>query len=858
MNLLNNKLGGSIPLGFVVATTLTLFGCGGEGNEGSAGSSVSASPNTQRATLSAQNATYSTGYAESFEVDLSSKVFSSTGGGFVLSEVEVLSNDDSCQVESMTETGFVIQASDTKVCDYQYHATPKTLAPMSRMAEAPMAMSDNSSSEGSSSAVTRIAVSSDPSSTELVPVSATTLINEGVSVSLKAELDKVGFTLGDEFVLTDLTLPYARSSSAQINDIDDQVLEYTPPAGFTGIDRILYTLEDSANGLVLMGVLDIAVGYEANQGFSIQDNAEYADVIEVNTLTEINIDDFVTSDDGDDYQLVYVESFDATAKAKDPLDLSNKLIEFKASKPGYYYVSFGVSDHNGTYDMGLIKVRVFDPNLLANWPDIYYGTYKYTAPITVAQAENDLVQYDGAFLDDNGFLMSSFYANNDVAEAAVTYCGKLGGVVPTAQQLEALGRDKLALDYYWPVSVKYMARNIGASVYLYATDLIDGESNRVYGSNLYVTCAIDNIINIDVADSDFEAIANATDKAKISVRIAANNIPTVGALVSISTDSDYVSIDDPDGETDENGNVKFFLDSVRSEIVNVTVDYDGRTITQEVEFIGDANTAAITLDASESILSAVDVGNVTAKLKDAFNNDLPGERIDFTVRNDAQITDSNIIEYDSAVNEFNAHASVSLIAPTIGAGGIADYTPYIVTASYTKPSGDIVKGEEEVKFATAIGSGFQLASSATGNCLTDGIIDIEAIDKTCLDYDTSASDFGFTKDDTYIVFDGKDDTPIGFTAYGYWRQTLSPSVSSTDSDHALGYWQLNGCNDDTCGDFDILVDRFGLSFGDFGRVAISASKGYGRYKLIFIEGPVDRSGAIGRRTFSEITMEYAP
>lgn len=152
MNDLNKNLRCGIGPSLAFAVTLGLVGCGGDGGESSTGQSSE----TQLATVSAQNATYSTGYSELFEVDLSSKVFSSTGGVFALSEVEVLSNDNSCQVESMTETGFVIQASDTKVCDYRYHVTPRTLSPMGRVAEAPMAMSNNSSGEDSNSAIAQI------------------------------------------------------------------------------------------------------------------------------------------------------------------------------------------------------------------------------------------------------------------------------------------------------------------------------------------------------------------------------------------------------------------------------------------------------------------------------------------------------------------------------------------------------------------------------------------------------------------------------------------------------------------------------------------------------------------------------
>ena len=88
----------------------------------------------------------------------------------------------------------------------------------------------------------------------------------------------------------------------------------------------------------------------------------------------------------------------------------------------------------------------------------------------------------------------------------------------------------------------------------------------------------------------------------------------------------------------------------------------------------------------------------------------------------------------------------------------------------------------------------------------------------------------------------------------YKRQD-SPSTS--DSQNSMGYWKLEGCHNNACSDVDYLLYGFGLSFGDDARVAISASRAYPRYRLVFLNGPVDRNGAYGRKTFSEIKMDYA-
>ncbi|NOH36269.1 Ig-like domain-containing protein [Vibrio chagasii] len=704
MNLLSNKSGRSIPLGFVFATTLTLFGCGGEGNEGSAGSRVSVSPNTQSATLSAQNVTYSTGYAELFEVDLSSKVFSSTGGGFALSEVEVLSNDNSCQVESMTETGFVIQASDTKVCDYRYHVTPRTLSPMGRVAEAPMAMSNNSSGEDSNSAIARIAVSSDPSSTELVPVSATTLINEDLSVSLKSELDKVGFTLGDEFVLTELTLPYARSSSVKINDTDDQVLEYTPPQGFTGIDRVLYTFEDSGNSLVLMGVLDIAVGYEANQGFTINDTIKYPDAVNVFTEIEIDISEFVTSDDGDDYQLVYVNTFNAEAASKDPLNTGNKKIVFQASKPGYHYISFAVSDHNGVYDMGLIRVEVVDPNQSAKWGDIPYLADVFTAPVSTADAASKgLVYYTK--LSDTGYSPAIDMAGVRYP-TAVEYCQKSGASLPTVEELSQMATNiNVQTLHNWPAEYAYLAYDDVAEDGKWV-DLSDSGSVQTGALSptgyYYATCIKQGLIQVQ-PDSSTEVVANGTDVGTVSVELRLDDEVRPDTQISASVSGSDATLDPETQTTDSQGIAEFTLTSTKAETVTVTFDVGGVTQTHEVTFIGDEKTAGVTSEVTinNAQYTSIEGNQVTATLQDANGNPVEGYSVDIEVSDgvhpETLETVTPILEQQSTETDAQGKQKVRVKWDSQYEMPITNMT-FDVTSSYTTTTDIFSQSTSQVTF----------------------------------------------------------------------------------------------------------------------------------------------------------------
>lgn len=606
MNLLNSKLGRGIPLAVVVAASLTLFGCGGEGNAGSDGSSIGGT-DTQSATLSAQDAIYSTNYTDSFEVDLSSKVVSSTDDGFVLYDVELLSNDDNCRVESMTDTGFVIQASDTKVCDYRYYVSPKTISPMTSVAEAAV----DSSSQGSSWAVARVAVSGDPSETELIPVSETTFMDETVTVVLKTKLNDVGFTLGEEFVLTDVNLPYGRASSAVIDPVDAQAIIYTPPAGFTGIDRVLYTLEDSANGLVLMGVLDIAVGNEANKGFTIEENPVYPEWVDVTVITDIDISDYVISEDGDDYQVVYVNVFDAFAFPKDSTDVTNKRITFISAEPGDYDISYAVSDHNGTYDMGSLRVRVLDQ--INVWEEIYNNGSTFSSPFTLADVREIGAHYLGTETNNDAPYTLALMTEDQAIEA----CNLIGGAVPATASLQDGGFLAEVVDKDWPKGRVYMS-NTGEGV-----NVSNGNSVSSVLSG-YVTCEfVAGAEDFQIISSSPPVLANDSEEFGIEVQVFdADGVGLADVPVGAVSSSRNAYLVDPIVYTDAQGKANFYLKSQVAETVAVTIEYKDTTKSVQAEFLADMATAAITLDSTTIGNTYVEGDNVliSAFVKDDFSN----------------------------------------------------------------------------------------------------------------------------------------------------------------------------------------------------------------------------------------------
>ncbi|CAH6940615.1 conserved hypothetical protein [Vibrio chagasii] len=619
---------------FLSTVTITLFGCGGGSSGKDGANETQESEETVTPTLSslsARDASYSTGHADLFEVDLSKNVFSSNGSGFVLDDVEVLSDENKCHIEQMSATGFVIRAEDNKVCNYRYYVTPRKSSSSTRSHLKKSGVSNYDGSVSSSSAIARVAVSNEPDNTELIPISAVTLINKNIEVSVQAELKKVGFDLGGQYVLTDVTLPYNYSSMVNISDSDSQTIEYVPPQGFTGIDRIMYTLEDKANGLVLMGVLDVAVGYEANQGFTIEQDIEYPDVINVSTKTDIDISQFVRSDDGDDYQIVYVESFNADVNAKDPLDTSNKTIVFETSKAGYHYISFAVSDHNGVYDMGLIKVHVADPNQVSKWGDIRHFMDLYSAPLTAAEATSNNVVYDskqsdGAYtpaIDMAGFKYTT----------GVDTCNQIGGSMPTLKQLVQMASDiDVQVLHNWPIQAPYLAYDEENDVAKWV-DLAHQVTGLVEPGYVYnLTCLKQGIMQI-LPSSSKVVVANGSDTGTVLLELNRDGEAREGVPISVSVSSSNVTLDGDTITTDANGIAHVDLTSFKAEPVILTFEVEGVTENYAIEFIADEKTAQISSDATVNYENyfSLEGDEVKTILKDQNDNPLKGYAVNSEV-----------------------------------------------------------------------------------------------------------------------------------------------------------------------------------------------------------------------------------
>ena len=589
--MLDNLNKNKISYALLAMSAVILSGCNdGEDKE----SSPEQSPTASRVSISAQNATFVTEPSSDYIVDLADKVSVGDNKSFSVLSVTSLNDNAECQPIEVFKQGFSISADNVKACDYEYQvqvsevnsAADNTIAFNLASASADLAPTDT--------AVARVAVTpqalSESSQVVLSAVSGVTLVEQEVEVNVSQELlYQAGYTVPDGYTLTNnVSLPYS-NNTATVNP-SSNTISYIPASGFEGIERILFSYQNEASGGVLMGTLDIAVTYRANQGLVVADDIAFGET-EINKQVTLDVEPYVSSMDGDDFQLIHVDSFNAAVAPFDPDDVSNKLFTFETAKVGNHYVSFAVSDNNGAYSLGLMEVSAYDPDKVAVWEGILSQGIYFSPPLTTQEAISQGVLYQSSVLD-NFYDPAATLALFDFT-GAQAYCGVKGRLPSSTEAQELVNRGVQSRDN-WPVSEKYIVSDSG---FAKTIDLQTGEVVDYTGGNLLVTCIEGGLT---VRGPDTEIVADGTVQAEVTFTfLGEDNAPVVGPSISFSvqSESNSANLESLSQPTDENGKAIARVSTIKAEPVTVCGEVGIQNTCTTVNFIGDPATATV-VDAS--------------------------------------------------------------------------------------------------------------------------------------------------------------------------------------------------------------------------------------------------------------------
>ncbi|MDF4745711.1 hypothetical protein P3545_22545 [Vibrio parahaemolyticus] len=604
-----------------------MAGCGGE--EQSSSSEVT--PPEQPVSLNLKDASlvYPPS-AERHEVNLNHYVTTSNNSPFKLTRVEALSSDAACQVVGQTDTQFYVAGDTKKACDYRYFAESAN----------GKSVVSQSLSNTSNSALVRLATTEQSSEAELPPLTNATLKNTPVRVDLRAQFDAIGVDISDWVLSEAVTLPYNHDALVDV-DVANQTLTYTPESDFTGIDRILFSFTDAEQNPRL-GQVDIAVSVEANQGLIVEENIIYPTPITYDEKVNIDVSPYVTSPDGDDYQLVYLQSFDAEVIPTNSDDLYNKSFTLLSNTLGSNDVTFAVSDHNGSYSIGIVQLEV-EGNTL--WDDIIHNGIQYIAPITSEEAEYKEVIYEKSVKDIDYPTLDIAHMNAPQAEL---YCSSIGAEIATYEQWSSLvDNTNIKDEYFWPVQYAFIVNKDG----IYNNSWSDGSYSVLNPeSSVKPLCVrTDNILLEAPADSDFEAVANGIDEARVAVQLFRGNKPIVGASINVSiNEGGNATLDSTVIETDENGIGVAALTNFKAEDITVTFEYIGSKVESLVTFFADKSTAELAINVTTDHQPYLLSNTAEALLIDANDNPISGEVIDFRSESHANEVEFVHSEYTNA------------------------------------------------------------------------------------------------------------------------------------------------------------------------------------------------------------------
>ncbi|WP_208445757.1 Ig-like domain-containing protein [Vibrio sp. B1ASS3] len=549
-------------------------------------------------------------------------------------------NSNSCGDAKLNveKLGFnTVLTSDSALCNYRY-----------------IVQGENGVDTSSESATLTVVASSAAEST-LSPLSIAMVIDSAsgmakTSIKIDSELSAIGATYPAGFTLSsDYTLSGNGNVTVQptIRTIEFETSE-------VGYSQIIYKLTDPIGSAHRFGVIDIAVSDSLNQAPIAEDSGVWKNTVAAGEDEIININHLVTSPDGDDYQLVYVNAFNANVESVAPSDLTNKEFRFQTLIAGEHDVSFVVSDHKGGFDSGMVKVKVVDP-LTAKWKGIEYEGKFFTAPYTYQEAIDAGVVFSGGNYD-SGYSVPIKVATFSFSEAD-NQCAKNGGL-PSIVEITDLFT-KGALEHQnWPLDKPYWVED--GNVY----SLLDGSlGTATPGENYYSTCVQDPYVFTTALKAI--AFSDGVDEALVMYSILdKSGLPVQGVKVKAEVDGSAVLKND-EITTSLEGTAIFRVTNSVTE--NVTLSINGFRNT--LYFAGDTSDAdfdSFIIVENGSVANGIYTNAIKVVLKDTITG-LPVQNAKVTIYTNgtAKLVEDPSTLYTDTNGELIVHfTDTNVIVPT--------------------------------------------------------------------------------------------------------------------------------------------------------------------------------------------------
>ncbi|WP_447040732.1 Lcl domain-containing protein [Vibrio parahaemolyticus] len=527
---------------------------------------------------------------------------------------------ENCSDATVSDDGLVfeVEAPSGQWCDYQY-----TVA--SEQADAP------------SSSATMSVFSTSATQATLPPLSHPMLLSDtNATFDLQALLGSdwpSGYALSTQPVIVQGSEGNLGSATSTGNTIT-----YTPPAN-AGWNRLIYTLTDAGNpGNDVVGALYVTVSDTLNHPPLISNpkydyNAENGNqVVTIGTPIDIDLSGLISEPDGQEWQVIKVQSYTEMAYPKDANSITNKVITYVPSVVGEHIISYIVADHYGGYSSGLIKVTNSENEQASSWTSLAAGGATYSAPLRYSEGVN------------SGFAVSAIWdvdVNNTLSGysgvAGNAYCHSVGALPTQAhmQQLrsthyQAGGGGPLNA---WPARRTYLIQGAGGSGYQ-GYDIATGTTSAYSPQTAYyVTCVVNENIQLTmlmrevVADGQVNTIARIDKPALTTVQLDKIATSQPDDLQAGNVDLNLAGT----GNQQEVTTASIKAGTYRFSVANAA-DSSEVLSSPIITYIGDVTNPVLTKKAgSTDSATADDAAEVSAtfELKDVNNNPLANQSVNF-------------------------------------------------------------------------------------------------------------------------------------------------------------------------------------------------------------------------------------
>ncbi|WP_429018782.1 Ig-like domain-containing protein [Aeromonas allosaccharophila] len=430
---------------------------------------------------------------------------------------------------------------------------------------------------------TSYVVISAASSPAMLPIlTHTAVVNETIAIDLASELGgyfPTGFTLQSEVIVL--------GSGTAVADPASNTISYTA-AAVPGITRLIYSYLSADGTEVRAGAIDVSVSKVAD-GMPLAENFPGPEDVLPGAVVTVDVKDHISDPNGDPLQLTDAYAYDATVSATDAMSLTNTRFDFVADKPGSYDVSYYVTDHNGGYAIGVVRITVKAKSL---WNDIILSDgARYTAPWEKNLADGLGIPYQDFYEETNATGTYQVALFN--YEAALTLCAARGMVLPTIAEMNKLHAEKPdpSGSDNWPVEQPYWTGEaLDSSNNGQVYDLVSGSSSlRPMNTPAGVTCIYSGLLagletTVDnqyvsggpttSTHDEVEALVTAGDGSPLALK----NVYFYSSDANLSFSQKQVM-------TDVDGKARLTVDSPVPGTFKVYANYLTQTLNTAVTFI---------------------------------------------------------------------------------------------------------------------------------------------------------------------------------------------------------------------------------------------------------------------------------